>query len=197
MKHEEISLRTRQQLSHALKRAMEKKPLIRVSVSELVRSCGMNRNTFYYHFVDIYDLLKWTLEQEAVNTVSQIDLLTNTEQALRHVLDYAEANREFILCAYDSMGREQIKRFLHDGFIRMTRAAIDEGEKELGLQVDDDFKQFTATFFTEAYAEIVIGWLRRNDRSDREQLLQNMLLASRTSIPAMLRRRAEQLAGPL
>ena len=196
MKHEEISLRTRQQLSHALKQAMEKKPLIRVSVSELVRSCGMNRNTFYYHFVDIYDLLKWTLEQEAVNTVSRIDLLTNTEQALRAVLDYAEENRRFILCAYDSVGHEQMKRFLHDDFIRIIRSAIDTGERELGLQVDDAFKQFTAAFFTEAYAGMLISWLRLTDRADREQLLQNMLLASRTSIPAMLRRRAEQLAGP-
>lgn len=197
MKHEETSLRTRQVLSHALKQAMEKKPLVRVSVSELVRSCGMNRNTFYYHFVDIYDLLKWTLEQETVDAVAKIDLLTNTEQALRLVLDYAEANRLFILCAYDSMGHEQMKRFLYDDFIRIIRSAIDAGERELGLRVDDEFKQFTASFFTEAYAGMLISWLRDRNRTDREMFLQNMLLASRASIPAMLRRRAEQLDGQM
>ena len=34
-------------------------------MSALLDDTGFNRNTFYYHFRDIYDLLHWTLEQEA------------------------------------------------------------------------------------------------------------------------------------
>lgn len=51
-------------LSGALKNAMKSKSLSKITVSELIEACGVNRKTFYYHFQDIYDLLKWTLEQE-------------------------------------------------------------------------------------------------------------------------------------
>ena len=37
---------------------MEKKPLSNITVSEIIADCGVNRKTFYYHFEDIYALLK-------------------------------------------------------------------------------------------------------------------------------------------
>lgn len=62
MKHNEQSQQTKQELSSALKKLMETKPLNRITIRELVEACGVNRKTFYYHFEDIYSLLKWTLE---------------------------------------------------------------------------------------------------------------------------------------
>ena len=64
MKYEVVSLNTKKMLSGALKNAMKSKSLSKITVSELIEACGVNRKTFYYHFQDIYDLLKWTLEQE-------------------------------------------------------------------------------------------------------------------------------------
>ena len=49
------------------KKAMEKKTLSKITVSELIAECNVNRKTFYYHFDDIYALLKWTLEEEKEN----------------------------------------------------------------------------------------------------------------------------------
>ena len=42
----------------SLQRFMEKKPLSKITVSEIIADCGVNRKTFYYHFEDIYALLK-------------------------------------------------------------------------------------------------------------------------------------------
>ncbi len=62
MKHEITALNTKKALAASLKRCMEKKPLSKITVSELIADCGVNRKTFYYHFEDIYGLLKWMLE---------------------------------------------------------------------------------------------------------------------------------------
>ena len=45
-------------LAVSLKRFMEKKPLSKITVSEIIADCGVNRKTVYYHFEDIYALLK-------------------------------------------------------------------------------------------------------------------------------------------
>ena len=57
MTHEEISLRTKKVLCASLKNQMMHKTFSKITVTELIRDCNINRKTFYYHFQDIYDLL--------------------------------------------------------------------------------------------------------------------------------------------
>ena len=57
MKQEEISFNTKKKLSAILKEEMKHKPFEKITVSELIEKCEINRKTFYYHFNDIYDLL--------------------------------------------------------------------------------------------------------------------------------------------
>ncbi|MGN0553906.1 MAG: TetR family transcriptional regulator, partial [Oscillospiraceae bacterium] len=75
MTNEEMSLKTKNALAVALKKAMETKKLSKITVSELIAECNVNRKTFYYHFQDIYALLKWMLEEEAIEVVKQFDMV--------------------------------------------------------------------------------------------------------------------------
>ena len=52
---------TKLALANALKAQLQKKFLDDITVKELVEACEINRQTFYYHFQDIYDLLHWLL----------------------------------------------------------------------------------------------------------------------------------------
>ena len=45
-------------LKQALLSFLKEKPINKITVCELVDECGMNRNSFYYHFDDIYGLFK-------------------------------------------------------------------------------------------------------------------------------------------
>ena len=92
MKHEEISMYTKKALSEALKEALKTKPFKKITVSELIEACNINRKTFYYHFEDIYALLVWTFEQEAINVVKHFDLMVDSEEALTFIMDYVEEN---------------------------------------------------------------------------------------------------------
>lgn len=195
MKNEEMTLRTKQALAAALKAAMLKKPLSKVTVSELITACDINRKTFYYHFADIYDLLKWMLEQEAIDVVKKIDLLVKTEEAVRFVVDYVEQNRHILNCAYDSMGNEEMKRFFYSDLIGVMRHAIDEVERELDISADGEYKDFLAAFYTEALAGMLITWLKRRQETGQEQLIKNVMTVCRVSMPCLVKARAEQRGG--
>ncbi len=82
MKHEVTTLNTKKMLAASLKKYMEKKPLSKITVSEIIADCGVNRKTFYYHFQDIYGLMKWMLEEEAIEVVKQFDLLVDYREAI-------------------------------------------------------------------------------------------------------------------
>ena len=56
---------TKMALAAALKKLLEKKPLSKITVTDITRECEINRHTFYYHFRDIYDLIEWIYVNEA------------------------------------------------------------------------------------------------------------------------------------
>lgn len=187
MRNEEISLNTKQELSAALKWTMEKKPLSKITVSELVRTCDINRNTFYYHFNDIYDLLKWTFEQKAIEVVKKINLLVNTEEAIRFVLDYVDKNQHIIRCAYDSIGYGELKRFFYADMVGIVRHAIDGAEREATIKLPADFKEFLSEFFTEALAGMMINWVHSPKKQTKEEIVQNLMIVLQTTLSQLIR----------
>ena len=50
-------------LAEALKQCMRKVPLEKITVTQIVRTCGTTRQTFYRHFQDKYDLVHWVFDQ--------------------------------------------------------------------------------------------------------------------------------------
>ena len=148
MTHEQSTLQTKTALAASLKKYMLKKPLGKITVSEIIADCNVNRKTFYYHFEDIYALLKWMLEQEAIEVVKNFDLLIDYEDVVRFVIGYVKNNAHILNCAYDSMGRDELKRFFYNDFVALAVMMIDDTQKRYGLSVDEDFKKFLCDFFS-------------------------------------------------
>lgn len=187
MKHTVTSLNTKKALAESLKKAMASKPLSKITVSEIIQACGVNRKTFYYHFEDIYALLKWMLDQEAIEVVKNFDLLINPEEALAFVIDYVDANKHIINCVYDSMGRDEMKRFFMTDMYGMVCSLVESIAKEMRVVVEDDFKDFLATFYTEALAGMLINYFQGSERLGRQELIHYILLILQNSIPNIIR----------
>lgn len=192
MTNAELSLRTKKALAAALKSAMEKKTLSKITINELITACNINRKTFYYHFEDIYALLKWMLEEEAIEVIKQFEIIENTEECFLFIMNYVKENRHIINCAYDSMGHEELKRFLYTDINGLMCDAIQSGEDKLNISLDNSFKEFLARFYTEAATGILIDWIKGRITLGEQTILQNLLLICRTSIPRILTAKAEE-----
>ena len=159
MKYEVTSMYTKKALSDALKKLMETKPFSKITVSELIAYCGLNRKTFYYHFEDMRDLLRWTLRQEAIYTFRSFDLEQDYESAVLFVLNYLEQNQHMLNCVYDSVGRDELKLYLCEDFTGIVRSVVAMAETHLNKKIPDDYKKLIIMFFTEALAGIITDWL--------------------------------------
>ena len=186
MKNEEHSLRTKHALAHALQTKMKKKPLSRISVNDLVKECDINRNTFYYHFSDIYDLLNWLLKQDIDNVVKKIGLLTNTEEAIRFIMQYIENNQHIINCTHQSFGMEAIEAFIKKGYTDAVHNSIETKAQELNLNINSDFLDFLGNFYTEALCGLTIYWIKNCESINKETAIQNILFMYHTALPATL-----------
>lgn len=171
MKHEITSYNTKKLLADALKTAMKDKPFSKITVSEIIARCGVNRKTFYYHFEDIFALLKWMFEEEAIEVVKHFDLLVDYKEAILFVMDYVEENDYLINCAYDSMGRNEMKRFFYADFTGIITSVADAAQMRTGGIIDPDFKEFTVKFYTEAISGMLIDWAQDKENRNREKTL--------------------------
>ena len=187
MKHEITTYNTKKMLAASLKKVMKYKSFSKITVSEIIADCGVNRKTFYYHFEDIYALLKWMFEEEAIDIVKQFDLLTDYEQAIRFVMDYADENDYLINCAYHSISRDEMKRFFYADFVGIVTAVIEAAEEDLATKISLDFKLYVARFYTEALAGMLIDWVREKESRDKEKTVAYLTTIIRIAIDSMKR----------
>ncbi|MGN0353656.1 MAG: TetR/AcrR family transcriptional regulator C-terminal domain-containing protein [Muricoprocola sp.] len=186
MKHTITSLNTKKMIANSLKKIMCTKPLSKITVSEIIKDCGINRKTFYYHFEDIYALLKWMFEEEAIELVKTYDLFVDYKDALNFIMDYIEQNQHIINCAYDSIGRDEMKRFFYSDFIEIVQSIVERAEKMHQHTLKPEFKQFLCEFYTEALAGIFINWVKNREQCSREEVISYIFSILKSSITAVL-----------
>lgn len=186
MKHEVTSTYTKKALSASLKKFMETKPFSKITVSEIVADCGLNRKTFYYHFEDTRDLLKWTFEQEAIDVVKSFDLLIDYEDAIIFVIEYLEKNQHFLNCVYDSVGQNELKRFLFNDFSGIARMIITGVEKKMGKEISEDFRKLLIYFYTDGMVGLLVEWLHGEIKYDKETAVRYIADLFRKSLPPLI-----------
>ena len=178
MKHDEQSLQTKQALSEALKTMMKKKPLTKITVRELVEVCGVNRKTFYYHFEDIFSLLKWTLDQEVMCLFGNYDLVSQRREAVDFALDYIIANHDILHNIVHSIGRAELARYFYNDIYEPVHKLVCEASRIHSLTVADSYMVFLSRFLTEAVAGVLLDCIERDSLGtvpgEREQLAEQI-----------------------
>ena len=187
MRYEEISHQTKLMLADSLKKAMKSKPVSKVTISEIIADCNVNRKTFYYHFEDIYALLKWILEEEAIEIVKSLDMVVDYEEAVMFALDYIDKNHSFLENVYKSLGRDHLKQFFYTDLIGIIRGIVDKTEQMEGLDVEEDFKAFLAATFTEAVAGMLMELISTNEMSNRNKVVAYTSIIMKSSITSSLK----------
>lgn len=174
-KNPSVSEQTKHALAAALKEAMAQKPLDKITISELTSACSMRRQSFYYHFEDIYDLLRWMFENEAVALLRQQEGALLWKEGLLQLFRYLEENRTVCLCALRSLGRDHIKRFFESEIYGIIHLTIEQLADEIGVRghLDSFVDVETLThFYVVALAGIMESWLLGEIDRTPEQLIQ-------------------------
>lgn len=159
---------TKQALAAALKQCMKQKPLDKISIREITDLCGLRRETFYYHFSDIYALVKWMFEEEALTLLRRHEGVQLWKEGLLDLFRYIQDNREFCLCALRSLGHGHLRRLFLQDLQAIVQRTVDQLSQELGLPADDLVPQF----YSIALAGCIESWLIGELPYTPEELIQ-------------------------
>jgi AcrR family transcriptional regulator len=101
---------TEAKFKYALKEMMLSKPLEAINVTLLCEKCDCHRQTFYYHYQDIYDLLAAIFLNEKIEG---LDTTSDTKEVLYAFLNYSRENFVFIRSTYNSAAHDLVDDFFY------------------------------------------------------------------------------------
>ena len=101
----EYENRTRGGLSAALRELLRQEELDQIRVRELTERCGLRRQSFYYHFKDVYDLFDWAVRQERSLLLARLADCLTWRQTLLDLLDRVSEERAFYRAVLDRSGQ--------------------------------------------------------------------------------------------
>ena len=113
-------------MAETLKKMIKDRPFSKITVQDIVGACNINRNTFYYHFENTYDLLSFTYSREVQNILDSFhQSKAPLPQAMDFVLDYIDKNNSLCNCAYESLSEQQLKIIFEKDLMIFVRAKMD------------------------------------------------------------------------
>lgn len=169
LKYQAASLKTKQALAESLKKLMRAKPFSKITVTEIVNDCGVNRKTFYYHFEDIYALLSWIFEEEAVNIIKKFYLLNDYDEAIEFIYEYISENKDLLRNAYDAFGSVELSSFFHMSFVGLNESLIESVEQKMHKRLPERTREYLCEFLTEASAGLLLNIISGNMHFDRSK----------------------------
>lgn len=103
--------RTKCKLAGALREALEIKPLERVRIHDLTDRCDIHRQTFYYHFADVYALFDWCVGEDGAALSAALAQAPGWREALDGLLRYIPPRRGYLLAILNRADPALRRRF--------------------------------------------------------------------------------------
>ncbi len=86
--------------------------------------------------------------------------------------------------AYDSIGRDELKRFLNHDFQSIVMSIVEQIERKKNVHSDPDAKKIICNFYTEGMAGELVDLLKSRDAAQDEKSIRCISLVVRTSLEA-------------
>jgi probable dihydroxyacetone kinase regulator len=173
-------------LADSLKKQMVIKPLNRISIQEIAKDCGVNRQTFYYHFHDIFDLMEWMFREEGRALLKNGGSALSLGEGVLRLLEYIRRNEALCLCALQSTGHEHLRKFFHEGIDKVILSMVNE--RSAGLDVSEKHKIFIAHFYTVSFAGLLENWIQEGMKDDPGEIIRLCEVTVQGSIREALER---------
>lgn len=193
--------KTKLMLAESLRNLMRKKPLDKIKIHEIVDACGVNRQTFYYHFQDIYALVEWMYQHDAVELIErnnkailqgELGTRDDWDSIIEALFKYIEEHRNEILSVINSRAMVYFSNFVYEGLKSSIRRIVDLQSKN--LDVDEYYKNFISNFYAIALGGMVQSWLETSGtaRMSSQELIHMLNLTVTGNIEAALVRAANE-----
>lgn len=103
---------TKRELMKSFLELIEEKPISKISVKDITTHCGVNRNTFYYHFQDVPTLIEAIVQEDTEQIISENPKIESIEQCLDVATSLILKRKKMVYHIYHSTERAIFEQYL-------------------------------------------------------------------------------------
>lgn len=159
-----MAQRTKQRIQETFILLLEQESLDKITVKDLVDRCGMNRNTFYYYYQDLYALLEELLQQELENIIQTHNSFDSWQEGFLEGITFAVRNRRAVFHVFNSGAREHVvcyllgvADFILTDYVQMVAEGLPDRPED---------RRIVVNFYKHALAGVVTDWLQGGMKED-------------------------------
>lgn len=128
---------TRQIILHTLTELMNEKPLSKITVKDIVERCGVNRNTFYYHFRDIPDAVEAMVREELNDILKDQKVPESVSDCMEILVNAVQKNKKAMIHLYRSIQRDVFADYLDHAAERVVEELINRAVGDFEMDQED------------------------------------------------------------
>lgn len=159
---------TKHAISEAFFRIAAKRPPEKITVKDIVEECGVTRNTFYYYFRDVYDVI-----EDAFLTIAAGIEHTCPEDRLSHALlglaDFLYVNRAAMRNICASVGGDTVVSYLSRAVEQQIYTVVRHACGRRNVEEAD--LRLISTLIRQSLLGLLMDWLQGNSEEHPKELL--------------------------
>lgn len=175
---------TQQAIMYSLLKLLQEKPIDKITVKDICELCEINRNTFYYYYRDIYQVLEELIKLETEKSLNEKQEYKNFyEEYLQKyhlVLEYKKA----VYHLYHSKNRDMISKYFCDVTEDFVEKYVRKEVKGTNL-AEDDIK-FVTRFYSNSMIGNILRWLQNGMQDSQEESIYRMSVSYQATIKALI-----------
>ncbi|MBE6772142.1 MAG: TetR family transcriptional regulator [Ruminococcaceae bacterium] len=153
---------------------LEKKPFDRITVKDIVEACEINRNTFYYYYSDIYDVLEEIFMKELNELLGAHKEGKSWAESFIKIAYVAYSHKKIInnICA--SRSYEYLENYMYKVCNNVMIELVQDMAQ--GMDVPESDIEFIASFYEYAFVGVISEWFRTGMREEPLELASRFAL---------------------
>lgn len=184
---------TKLALEASLKNLLLKKPVDKITITDLTNDCGITRMAFYYHFKDIYDLIEWSCYEDASKALQGKKTYETWQEGLMQIFEAVMENKPFIMNVYHTLSREQIENYLFHLTRDLIMNVILECSK--GLNIKSEEQSFIADFYKYSFVGVMLDWIKKGMKENYHEIVDDVCTTMSGNIKNSLQNFADKRNG--
>lgn len=174
---------TKKAIKASFLKLLNEKPLNKITVRDIVEDCGINRNSFYYHFQDIPALLESIVEETTAELIAKYPRINSIDECFEAAFSFAIRSKRAVYHIFHSVNRDVFDRELMKLCSYAVTTYIDTAFP--AHQSDEAARARALRFIKCEFFGLIIDWLNNGMRSDAIDDLRHIAVLCR-ELPDML-----------
>jgi len=162
---------TKKALADSLKLLTREKSFDKIAVGEITEKAGVNRQTFYYHFKDKYELLEWIYDTEVIEPNLSDLSFDNWDKKMCAVMSLLKKDKGFYINTVKHADEYLTRTFLEkaEGIFSNAIAVVREQMPDRKM-LDKNSEGILAKFFAYGLCGTMMEWMVTGMRESPEYM---------------------------